>query len=69
MNSEKTNLDLIGSQIGKICLYISVEIPCQPEFHQYLSDFESTRANRKPMTPLSSIALNGAQKAPKILRN
>jgi hypothetical protein len=68
-NSEKSTLDLIEPQMGKICPHISVEIPFQPEFHQYLSDFEPTGANRKPMAPLSSIALNGAQKAPKIPRN
>jgi hypothetical protein len=57
---------LIGLQTGKIWPHISVEIPFQPEIHQYSSESISEKANREPLASLSSIALNGAQKAPKI---
>jgi hypothetical protein len=60
---------LIGLQTGKIWPHISVKIPFQPEIHQYLSESISEKANRELLASLSSIALNGAQKAPKIPQN
>jgi hypothetical protein len=60
---------LIGRQTEKIWPHISVNIPFRSEFHQYSPESSPTQANREPLAPLSSIALNGAQKAPKIPQN
>jgi hypothetical protein len=60
---------LIGLQTDKIWPHISVEIPFQPEIHQYLSESIPKKANREPLASLSSTALNGAQNAPKIPQN
>jgi hypothetical protein len=67
--SEYLTLDSIGRQTGKIWPHISVEIPFQPEFHQYSSESSSINANREPLALLLSIALNGAQKAAKFRQN
>jgi hypothetical protein len=60
---------LIKRQTEKIWPHISVNIPFRPEFHQYSLESSSTHANRKPLAPLSLIALNRDQKAPKIPQN
>jgi hypothetical protein len=60
---------LIGRQTEKIWPYISVNIPFRSEFHQNSSESSPKYANREPLAPLSSIALNRAQKAPKIPQN
>jgi hypothetical protein len=59
----------IGLQTGKIWPHISVDIPFRAEIHQYSSESASKYANREPLASLSSIALNGAQKAPKMPQN
>jgi hypothetical protein len=59
----------IGLQTGKIWPHISVEVPFRPEIHQYSSESTFEKANREPLASLSSIALNGAQKAPKFPQN
>jgi hypothetical protein len=60
---------LIGRQTKKIWPYISVNIPFRSEFHQNSSESSPKHANREPLAPLLSIALNGAQKALKIPQN
>jgi hypothetical protein len=67
--TEKYTPALIGLQTGKIWPHISVEIPFRPEIHQYSSESISEKANREPLASLSSIALNGARKAPKFPQN
>jgi hypothetical protein len=61
---------LIEPQTGKIWPHISVEIPFRPEYHSksHSSSVTTTsqRGPRKPLGSLSSIAINGAKKAPKI---
>jgi hypothetical protein len=51
---------LIGLQTGKVWPHISMEIPFQPEIHQYSSELISKKANREPLALLSFIALNRA---------
>jgi hypothetical protein len=57
---------LIGRQINKIWPHISVEIPFRPEFHSISVESTPKRGPRKPLASLSSIAINGVKKAPKI---
>jgi hypothetical protein len=59
----------IGLQTGKIWPHISVNIPFRAEIHQYSSESTSKYANRESLASLSSIALNGAQKALKMPQN
>jgi hypothetical protein len=56
----------IERQINKIWPHISVEIPFHPEFHSISVESTLKRGPRKPLASLSSIAINGAKKAPKI---
>jgi hypothetical protein len=60
---------LIGQELGKIWPHIRVEIPFRPEIHQNSADFALEKGSRTPLAVLSSIALNGARKAPKIPEN
>jgi hypothetical protein len=57
---------LIGRQIDKIWPHIAVEIPFQPESHSISVETSPKRGTRQPLASLSSIALNGAQRAPRI---
>jgi hypothetical protein len=60
---------LIKCQINKIWPHISVEIPFRPEFHSISVELTPKGGPRKPLASLSSIAINGAKKAPKILQD
>jgi hypothetical protein len=66
---EKFALASIGLQTGKIWPHISVDIPFRAGIHQYSSQSTSKYANREPLALLLSIALNEAQKAPKMPQN
>jgi hypothetical protein len=57
---------LIERQINKIWSHISVEIPFHLEFHSSAVELTPKRGPRKPLASLSSIAVNGAKRAPKI---
>jgi hypothetical protein len=57
---------LIGRQVNKIWPHISVEIPFKPKFHSISVESSPKRGTRQPLASLSSIALNGTKKAPKI---
>ena len=59
----------IGPQTGKIWPHISVEIPFRPDLQVNSAISTSKKGNRKPLADLSSLTLNGAQKAPKIPQN
>ncbi len=59
----------IGPKLGKICPNISVEIPFRSEFRSISAMSGPKKRPRQPLASISSIALNGAQKAPKIPRN
>jgi hypothetical protein len=43
-----------------------VEIPLRPEFHSISVESTLKKGTRQPLASLSSIAINGAKKAPKI---
>ena len=58
-----------GLKLGKICLNISVEIPFRSEFRSISAVSDPKKRSRQPLASISSIALNGTQKAPKIPRN
>lgn len=58
----------IGPQLNKIWPHISVEISFRPEFHSISVESASKQGIRRPLASLSSIAINGAKKAPKIPR-
>jgi Transposase IS4 len=57
---------LIGRQINKVWPHISVDIPFRAEFHSISTESTSTQNTRLPLASLSSIAINGAKRAPKI---
>ena len=67
--SNESTPALIGHELGPICPYISVEIPFRPDLHGDSTKSRPKTINRKPLTAVPLIALNGAQKAPKIPRN
>jgi hypothetical protein len=67
--SQSLALSVTERQTEKIWPHISVEIPFHFKFHQNSSESSPTQVNRRPLAPLSSIALNEAQKAPKIPLN
>jgi hypothetical protein len=60
---------LTGLQISKIWPYISEEIPFHFEFHQNSFKSISEKVSRELLASLLSIALNEAQRAPKIPQN
>ena len=57
---------LIGRKINNICSNIAVEIPFDPKFHSISVETSPKRALREPLASLSSIALNGAKRAPEV---
>ena len=60
---------LISHKTNLICSYISVEIPFRPDLQGNPAKPTLKKGNQKPLTALSLISLNGAQKAPKIPQN
>jgi hypothetical protein len=59
----------IGPQMGRIWPHITVEIPFRPDSHSNSAISTVQRGPRRALGSLSSIALNGAQKAPQIPQN
>jgi hypothetical protein len=59
----------IKPKLDKICPNISVEIPFRSEFRLISAISGPKKRSRQPLASLSSLALNGAQKAPKIPQN
>ena len=57
---------LIDRQIDKRWSHITVEIPFQPESHFISVERSLQRGNQQPLASLSSMAFNGAQRAPRI---